>query len=261
MTRTGESLHSETGLIRGSENLGAFMPVGDPAVLAADVSKALAASQALLLSEDHEFTSRRFILDKFLQFGIPVHPAAIFAPWQDWMNRSGFGSLQFPTEFVDFLRTLIPLDIATGIEVGTYRGGSGYFMCSVLQRANPAFRLEVLDIEDNLIAFEIFSDFLNVEKLITTGSDAVIDRDYDFVFIDGDHSYDGVMADFENVGQRARKAVAFHDIHAHEFDTLNGGTVRAWNEVKSTLRRNYAIYEFAHSAERSLGIGLAVRCA
>lgn len=39
-----------------------------------------------------------------------------------------------------------------------------------------------------------------------------IDREFDVVFIDGDHSYDQVKRDWENYGPLARKFVAFHDI-------------------------------------------------
>lgn len=48
---------------------------------------------------------------------------------------------------------------------------------------------------------------------------------FDFVYIDGDHSYDGVSADFRNYGLLAPK-VGFHDIGHQEH-----GVVKFWNEL------------------------------
>lgn len=51
---------------------------------------------------------------------------------------------------------------------------------------------------------------------------------YDFVFIDGDHTYHGVKADWEAYGPLG-SVVAFHDI-AHP----DCGVKRLWNEIKLT---------------------------
>jgi predicted O-methyltransferase YrrM len=52
---------------------------------------------------------------------------------------------------------------------------------------------------------------------------------FDFVFIDGDHSEEGVKADWENYGPLG-KIVAFHDI------VNNAGCFKLWNEIKKTHR-------------------------
>lgn len=53
----------------------------------------------------------------------------------------------------------------------------------------------------------------------------------DFLFIDGDHDYSVVRADYENYGPLVRKGglIAFHDI---EGPTVQPGVVRFWQEVK-----------------------------
>jgi hypothetical protein len=66
---------------------------------------------------------------------------------------------------------------------------------------------------------------------------------YDFCFIDGDHSYEGVKADWENYGPHA-KIVAFHDI------INNVDCFRLWNEIKN----NFKFVEYTSSI--FLGIGI-----
>ena len=66
---------------------------------------------------------------------------------------------------------------------------------------------------------------------------------YDFCFIDGDHSYEGVKADWFNYGPHA-KIVAFHDI------LNNTGCFRLWNEIKD----RYRTVEYTSSAWLGIGI-------
>ncbi len=80
---------------------------------------------------------------------------------------------------------------------------------------------------------------------------------FDFCFIDADHSYDGMMRDWENVGRYAKKVVAFHDIYGHEYDALNGGTVRGWQEIRGTA--DGQIREYSRFPERWMGIGVVER--
>lgn len=58
---------------------------------------------------------------------------------------------------------------------------------------------------------------------------------FDVVFIDGDHSYDGVRQDYENYAPMGR-IVALHDIN-HPADSKAYGPTKLWNEIKG---ENYA---------------------
>lgn len=60
----------------------------------------------------------------------------------------------------------------------------------------------------------------------------------DFVFIDGDHTYQGVKQDFEAYIDlvRAGGIVAFHDISIPDDHPHYGGVNRLWRELKQTYR-------------------------
>lgn len=77
----------------------------------------------------------------------------------------------------------------------------------------------------------------------------------DFAFIDGDHTYDGVKADFLNYGPMVRPGgiIAFHDILPHP-DLADIQVYRFWKEVRS----KYNTKEFIgpERYKRSIGIGL-----
>ena len=61
----------------------------------------------------------------------------------------------------------------------------------------------------------------------------------DFLFIDGDHSYNGVKLDFEMYAPMVREngLIAFHDI-AGRWD----GVREFWTEIKQTYRYSHAVF-------------------
>ncbi|MFC5584271.1 class I SAM-dependent methyltransferase [Nitratireductor kimnyeongensis] len=223
-----------------------------------DVRNGIDVCRKILSSSDEEFSSRRFILDCILDFGIIPNNWALMSRFGANRNTSLFGLIQYPTEFADFLMALSRVPIESAIEIGVFRGASSYFICSVLQRANKNVKYTMLDIEDNVIAFDEFSRFLNIIPAFKKTSDDFAGQKFDFAFIDGDHSYEGVNKDIINIGNFA-KCVAFHDIYGHEYNNLNGGVVRAWREFVQAHCMDMSIMEFSHAPEQWMGLGLAIR--
>ncbi|MBU2759069.1 hypothetical protein HAP95_02590 [Acidithiobacillus sp. RW2] len=244
--------------IVGSENLGEFFYKKEHDVLIREIHNGVKVIEQILNCSDTDLNSRDFLLQKFLDYGIPLMDSDIFSQFSPSMNKGGFGAIQFPTEFIDMLRRLIPLGICTAAEIGSFRGGSSYFMAAVLQRARKDFTLTIIDPVNNMIGFDAFKSKLNIDNKIPSTSENFEGQVFDFVFIDGAHDFNSVMRDFENVGKFSKKAVAFHDIHGHEFDNEDGGTVKAWGTIKERLRLSSEVCEYAHSVERSLGIGLII---
>ena len=95
----------------GSSNHRASLPGKNASLLQRNTEKGVRAVERILRSSEEEFASRSFLLSCFADYGIPIMSSPVFAPWLTLMNPSGFGALQLPTEFVDFLRVISKLDM------------------------------------------------------------------------------------------------------------------------------------------------------
>jgi predicted O-methyltransferase YrrM len=87
-------------------------------------------------------------------------------------------------------------------------------------------------------------------------------RALDALFIDGDHSYDGVRSDFERYGRLVRSGgiVVLHDVnedfrtrHGLETPSISGEVPRFWRELQGRYRTEELI---ADPAQDGYGIGL-----
>lgn len=204
----------------------------------------------LLTATDDEVCSYEWMYNKVNEYGIYSFRAE---EKRDFSNE--LSMMQIVEEFTNFCLFISQLEIKDAIEIGVFRGRSSYFVCALLSRKNPDLKYICVDICDVLDSFECFKEILPaLEKRIPSTSNDYVGQSFDYVFIDADHSYEGSIKDYMNLGRYAKKVVAFHDIYAHEYDYLDGGTVRTWKEVlNETADKEHKI--FSKYPDEWMGIG------
>jgi predicted O-methyltransferase YrrM len=213
----------------------------------------------LVKASDEEIKDREWLKKRLYSYGFnpffklakDPEPGVVF---------STCGILQVPTEFLDLCLYLADDrwkgQIDNAIEVGVYRGSSSYILAAILYRSNPQMVYNMVDIADLLVNFDQVKEIIpTLNKCIPNTSDDYIGNAYDFCFIDADHSYDGMMRDYMNVGRYAAKILVFHDIFGHEYDDQNGGTVRGWQEIKQ-LEKDRKQIEISKYPDFWMGLGV-----
>lgn len=132
---------------------------------------------------------------------------------------------------LDVVRQWAPANI---LEIGVWEGGTLWHWLQVAP--------SVVAIDDRMMRRATFSDWADeagTQLVLLHGrsqDESVIHAaetlaPYDFVFIDGDHSYDSVKADWENYAPMVKEdgIVAFHDI----VERPGYGVSRLWSELKA----------------------------
>lgn len=158
-------------------------------------------------------------------------------------------SLEEITEFCEFIKARIK-NQATFVEIGSLHGGSLYLISSILPAGSTVISIDLAGGEWGLtesdktlknVCERIAKDFghkvfrYNADshspatlEMLESQVDTI-----DLLFIDGDHSYEGVKADYEMYGNRFcndESLIAFHDIHCEEV-----GVKDFWSVLKKNM--------------------------
>ena len=182
---------------------------------------------------------------------------------------------QKKTEIIKLAKIVKDLHPRIIVEIGTRKGGT-LFMWSRISRAHKIISIDLpmgpfgegypiqkqklykyftfdKSTEMHLIQYDSHSEITinKVKKILQS-------KKIDFLFIDGDHTYEGVKLDFELYSPFVRDGgiIAFHDIVKNTTLHIDADKIEVpvfWNEIK-TQYKNTEIIE--NLEQKSMGIGL-----
>lgn len=199
------------------------------------------------------------ILQKIIinNIGIKLNPKTMQLPEHYPSLYGGFRMKQYPYEMAKLLCFLFERknEISSYIEIGVERGGTFFTIDSFMRTINPNFKNSIAIDRSNWILRNGFDKYASVHdgcRFCQMNSQKFVpDSRYDLCFIDGDHSYAGVKADFEKMKEYSRY-IAFHDITC----TLpNIEVKKLWDEIKN----KYEHWEFVLEDKNfpvQMGIGV-----
>lgn len=182
-------------------------------------------------------------------------------------------AMQLREEFQSLLRFYQELKPRNVLEIGTAKGGSLFAFATL---AGPGARLISIDFPTRKFGgggyfldrrWSMYTHFAYPQQqvhLLRADSHApeslqavkqlLANEPLDFLFIDGDHAYEGVKADYDMYGPLVRPggAAAFHDIVGRT-PAIVGGVPRFWQEI----RQGRDTIEFVRSnTQDGYGIGV-----
>ena len=171
---------------------------------------------------------------------------------------------QVKSELDDFIALCNELKPTSYLEIGAREGiALRYFV----ERVPTIERVHVIDmpgaqwgckgsgklLSANLQALNcrthvVFGDSQGVPAL-----ESVWRKTFDVVFIDGDHTYEGVKRDFELYAPFANMIVALHDIN-HPPDSKAYGPTKLWNEIDSWHQITKEFIDHDWGSRKGIGV-------
>ena len=151
-----------------------------------------------------------------------------------------FHPQQIKEEIRDLLLILDKVKPKLILEIGTLRGGTLFLFSNI---AHEEATLISVDLQQYPLQSRLIrSIFKKKQKIFLIQGDShgietlkkikaiLKDNKVDFLFIDADHSYEGVKKDFEMYSPLVRKGgiIAFHDIVPSGYPAIH----KFWNEIK-----------------------------
>ncbi|MDG0964309.1 MAG: class I SAM-dependent methyltransferase [Opitutales bacterium] len=184
-------------------------------------------------------------------------------------SKNVFETTQVEDEICEFIKYSINFSPKIICEIGVERGGTSFLFSTCLPTIEKVIGIDLVLKNVPLLKFlsrsknYYLEGYSSSEKVFNKVRKILSGKQIDLLFIDGDHSYKGVKADFEKflplVGENG--VIAFHDIcedHNSRFgkntSNFSGGVPQFWKEIKDHYPKST---EFVHDRNQDgFGIGL-----
>ena len=170
---------------------------------------------------------------------------------------SGLRFWQYPNQFAGLLSLLRERPAASYLEIGSRWAGTFRIVDHVLRAANPDLRSWGMDLIDcpPLLADGLRPPGMHYLRGDSTRAETwqALPPQIDVIFIDGDHSWEAVRADFNAALARRPHTIIFHDTAS---DACPG--VRLfWQDVRRIFRDTVEFHDqYPDVAGSYLGIGV-----
>ncbi|HEV7744983.1 MAG TPA: class I SAM-dependent methyltransferase [Pyrinomonadaceae bacterium] len=228
-------------------------------------------------------TAPRFVVDRYLRFRMldearrlgrlrdATDDASIL---MDSLGRSHmFRPLQKTSEILKLIEIVKHLKPMTICEIGAAGCGTTFLLAQAAAKAATIIALDLAFDPSRKAALETFA--LPGQRLLCLEADShrpetarlvaetLGERSLDVLYLDGDHSYDGVKRDFELYRDlvSSNGMIVFHDI-VSDYKTRygitttsdTGGVPKFWQEIKTSWKRVEEIVEDYEQDGYGIGI-------
>lgn len=183
-----------------------------------------------------------------------------------------FEPIQVKEEFIELLKIFKDKNPNCLMEIGTANGGTLFSFCK-LARDNatiisidlprgrfgggyPEWKIPIYQaFKKESPKLYLLREDSHKQETLEKVKKILGNNQLDFLFIDGDHTYEGVKKDFEMYSPLVKKGgvIAFHDIAPKGIPDLTGGVPKFWKEIKSNFKTKELIKDLEQTA---YGIGI-----
>lgn len=182
-----------------------------------------------------------------------------------------FKALQIPSELTSLGEEISNLRPERALEIGTARGGTLLFLTRL---ASATATIVSVDLPGGKFGggystrrqwfyqrfarskqrLHLLRGDSHSPEMVTRAKNIFGSQKIDYLFIDGDHRYEGVKADFEMYGPMVRNGgvIIFHDIVEGPSENV-GGVPKFWREIKCRYRHAEFVEDWRQGG---LGIGV-----